>query len=87
MADHGLTERLADPGYCDRRRGPANRRQVMLSATDEGAAAAAAMRAGIEEADADLLAGLDERERDAFRLGLARVASASTASPAPPEPE
>jgi DNA-binding MarR family transcriptional regulator len=59
----------------------------MRRATDEGAAAAATMRAGIEEADAILLAGLDERERDAFRQVLARVATASTASPRPAELE
>jgi DNA-binding MarR family transcriptional regulator len=78
-----LSERLVGLGYCDRRRGATNRRLVMLTATDEGSAAAAALRAAIEAADAILLAGLDEGERDAFRRVLAHAATASIAAARP----
>ena len=69
-----LAERLVILGYCDRVRSPANRRQVVLSVTEEGAGAAAALRAGIEEADEALLGSLDDGERAAFRRALASIA-------------
>jgi DNA-binding MarR family transcriptional regulator len=78
-----LAERLVGLGYCDRRRGESNRRQVTLSVTAEGAEAATALQAGIEAADAVLMAGLDDREREIFRRVLARVAAASTAAALP----
>lgn len=80
-----LAERLVGLGYCDRRRGTANRRQVTLSATPEGAAAAEALRAAIEDADAILLDGLSENDRDTFRRALAHIATASTTAGPPAE--
>lgn len=76
-----LAERLVGLGYCDRRRGVANRRQVTVSTTGEGAAAAEALRAGLEAADAVLLDGLSEDDRDTFCRVLAHVATASAAGP------
>ena len=78
-----LAERLVGLGYCDRRRGESNRRQVILNVTAEGAEAAVALRAGIEAADAVLMAGLDDREQETFRSALARVAATSTAAALP----
>jgi len=72
-----LTERLVILGYCDRRRGEVNRRQVMLSVTDAGAGAAAALLAGIAAVDEAMLGSLDEAERAAFRRVLAAVAEVS----------
>jgi DNA-binding MarR family transcriptional regulator len=69
-----LTERLVVLGYCDRRRSQVNRRQVMLSVTEEGAGAAATLLAGIQEADEALLAPLGDAERAAFRRALAVMA-------------
>lgn len=66
-----LTERLVVLGYCDRERSQANRRQVMLSVTETGAGAAAALLAGIEDADEALLGTLGDGERAAFRRALA----------------
>src|ERR1700744_4930825 len=72
-----LTERLVVLGYCDRRRGEVNRRQVMLSVTDAGAGAAAALLAGIAAADEATLGPLGEAERGTFQRGLAAVAKVS----------
>jgi DNA-binding MarR family transcriptional regulator len=69
-----LTERLVVLGYCDRQRSQVNRRQVRLSVTEHGAGAAAALLAGIEEADRVLLASLGDAERAAFRRVLAVMA-------------
>jgi DNA-binding MarR family transcriptional regulator len=69
-----LTERLVVLGYCDRQRSQVNRRQVRLSVTEQGAGAAAAMLAGIEEADRVLLAPLGDVECAAFRRVLALMA-------------
>lgn len=69
-----LTERLVVLGYCDRRRGEVNRRQVMLSVTDAGAGAAAALLAGIAAVDEAMLGPVGDAERAAFRRVLAVVA-------------
>lgn len=71
-----LADRLVTLGYCDRRRSEANRRQVLLRATDEGARAAAVLRAGIKQADALLLGDLSEGERATFLRTLAVMARA-----------
>lgn len=72
-----LADRLVTLGYCDRRRSETNRRQVLLRATDEGARAAAVLRAGIERADTVLLGDLGEGERETFRGTLGVMARAS----------
>jgi DNA-binding MarR family transcriptional regulator len=72
-----LADRLVTLGYCDRRRSETNRRQVLLQATDEGARAAAVLRAGIARADALLLGDLGEGERETFRRTLAVMARGS----------
>ncbi len=76
-----LTERLVILGYCDRRRSQVNRRQVMLSVTEDGAGAAAALLAAVEEADEVLLAALGDAERAAFRRALAVMAVMPGAGP------
>ena len=74
-----LADRLVILGYCDRRRSEANRRQVQLRVTSEGARTAAVLRTGISQADAQLLAGLGEAGRETFRemlVGMVRAAEA-----------
>ncbi len=71
-----LADRLVILGYCDRRRSEANRRQVLLRATSEGARAADVLRAGIERADARLLDGLGPAGRTLLRKALAAMAGA-----------
>ena len=73
-----LADRLVTLGYCDRSRSETNRRQVLLRATDEGARAAAVLRAGIEQADALLLLDhLSDGERETFRRTLGLMARAA----------
>jgi DNA-binding MarR family transcriptional regulator len=72
-----LADRLVTLGYCDRRRSETNRRQVLLRATDEGARAAAVLRAGMEQADTLLLGDLGEGRRKTFRRTLGVVARVS----------
>jgi DNA-binding MarR family transcriptional regulator len=72
-----LADRLVGLGYCDRRRSETNRREVLLQATAEGARAAGVLRVGLERADAQVLDGLAEAEREVFRETLAGMAGAS----------
>ena len=69
-----LADRLVILGYCDRRRSETNRREVLLQATSDGAQAAGVLRVGIGQADAELLAGLGDAEREMFRKTLAALA-------------
>jgi DNA-binding MarR family transcriptional regulator len=79
-----LADRLVILGYCDRQRSETNRRQVLLQVTGEGARAAGALRRGISQADAQLLAGLGRAGREAFRETLAgMVRAAGGGDPAP----
>ncbi|WP_051897896.1 MarR family winged helix-turn-helix transcriptional regulator [Sciscionella sediminilitoris] len=71
-----LADQLVGLGYCRRQRGTANRRQVTLSVTEEGRAAAGILVGAIDRLDRELFENVSETDRDAFHRVLATVTAA-----------
>jgi DNA-binding MarR family transcriptional regulator len=62
-----LLNELEEQGWVERRRDPKDRRRHVVDLTDEGRAALARARAAQDSLEDELLAGLDEDERDQLR--------------------
>lgn len=65
-----LIDTLVIRGYLDRRVNPDDRRRASLELTDRGRAAAAAVQAGVQAVDAELLNMISEEGVAALRTGL-----------------
>ena len=65
-----LIEVLVLRGYLERQIDPQDRRRVTIDVTDRGRAAAAAVRAGVEEIDGELAALISPTELTGLRAGL-----------------
>ena len=65
-----LVDTLVLRGYLERAVDPEDRRRMTLSVTERGRAAAAAVKAGVEEVDAELLERLEPAGVRALRAGL-----------------
>lgn len=65
-----LIDALVLRGYLERQTNPEDRRRVTIDATDRGAAAAAAVRAGVEAIDEELAALVSPAELAGLRAGL-----------------
>lgn len=66
----GLVDRLVALGYVERREGPRDRRQQLVTITDAGASTLDSMRELRAQVTLRLLEGLDDQEREAFRTSL-----------------
>jgi len=71
----GIVDRLAKQGLVARRRSETDRRNVFISATDDGKALHRRVRPRVDEAYADLRASIDAGEWDRLISGLERIAS------------
>lgn len=71
-----MTDTLVALGYCDREHLPANRREVRVSVTEDGARAATVLLSAIQAVDAEILGQLSDEERRAFRGMLAALTAA-----------
>ena len=69
-----LIDTLVVRGYLDREADPADRRRLIVRLTDRGIAAAAAVRAGVEEVDAELARRLSWTDLATLRAGLGAMA-------------
>ena len=65
-----LVDTLVLRGYLERRADPDDPRRVAIELTERGRAAAAAVKAGVEEVDAELLERLEPAGVRALRAGL-----------------
>lgn len=79
-------DELESKGLVERRRHPTDRRAHALHVTDEGRATLARGRGLAAEAQGQLLAPLDERDREVLHDLLLRVAEAAGALTESPEP-
>lgn len=71
----GIVDRLAKQELVARRRSETDRRNVFISATDEGKALHRRIRPRVDEAYANLRASIDAGEWDRLITGLERIAS------------
>ncbi|GAA4992737.1 MarR family winged helix-turn-helix transcriptional regulator [Kitasatospora paranensis] len=78
-----VVDELAAAGWVGRTRDPADRRRVRVTVTPEGRTALAALRSDAEAVQDDLLAPLDDAERDQLTALLRRVFDHVQAGPAP----
>jgi len=69
-----LIDTLVIRGYLTREVNPNDRRRMTIELTDRGRAAAAAVRAGVEEVDAELAGMISPAELAGLRAGLAALA-------------
>jgi DNA-binding MarR family transcriptional regulator len=69
-----LIDALVLRGYLERAVDPADRRRLTIALTDRGRAAAAAVRAGVEEVDEALAGRLSPAELHGLLLGLGALA-------------
>ena len=69
-----LVDLLVLRGYLERAADPADRRRLTLALTDRGRAAAAAVRAGVEQVDEALAGRLSPAELHGLMAGLAALA-------------
>ena len=69
-----LIDTLVLRGYLTREINADDRRRMDLTLTERGRAAAAAVRAGVEQVDAELTARLSPGQLDGLRAGLAELA-------------
>jgi DNA-binding MarR family transcriptional regulator len=70
-----LVDTLVLRGYLDRRPDPDDRRRMLVEPTERGRAAAAEVRAAVEEIDARLAARLAAEQLEALRAGLVALAA------------
>jgi DNA-binding MarR family transcriptional regulator len=70
-----LIDTLVVRGYLTRRVNPEDRRRMLIELTDRGRAAAGAIRAGIEEVDAELASMISPNELTGLRAGLHALAT------------
>lgn len=68
-----LIDTLVLRGYLSREINPGDRRRVNIVLTERGRAAAAVIRAGIDEVEAELAGALSPEERAGLRAGLAAL--------------
>lgn len=69
-----LIDDLVTAGLVERRLNPADRRQRKIVATAQGVSTFQDLQRQVREAEDQLLEGLDENERQAFRALLSRIA-------------
>jgi DNA-binding MarR family transcriptional regulator len=65
-----LIDTLVLRGYLEREVNPDDRRRLNIVLTDRGRAAAAAVRAGVEQVDGELAQRLSPEQLQGFRAGL-----------------
>jgi DNA-binding MarR family transcriptional regulator len=70
----GLVDALESHGYVERHPHPTDRRALQVTLTDRGSRTIAAMESDREQAAAELIAGLTEKELDQFGRTLTSVA-------------
>jgi DNA-binding MarR family transcriptional regulator len=77
-----LIDVLVLRGYLERRPDPEDRRRMTIVLTERGRAAAAAVRAGVEEVDGELASRLSVSQFEAFRVGLVELCAIREAAEA-----
>jgi DNA-binding MarR family transcriptional regulator len=70
QATSQLLDTLVLRGYLERRSDPVDRRRMIVELTDRGRGAAAAVREGVEEVDAELVAMISSGELAGLSAGL-----------------
>jgi DNA-binding MarR family transcriptional regulator len=82
-----LIDVLVLRGYLDRQINPYDRRRLDIELTERGRAAAAVIRAAVEEIDRQLTATLSATELAGLRAGLAALAAIKQATQGDREPK
>ena len=81
----GVLDELEERSFIERQRDPNDRRRHLVSATTAGKRQLASFRKVAERLEDEILAPLDEDERETLRLLLLRVAGARDLRYVPPE--